>query len=104
MRTEVALSQAGMFESAEALIVDLLAVNPKDIDLWLNKAAISMQQDDVNGALGAIHAGKLDNDAVAFLAANVRFSYAKLVNSVANGVNGLFNSHLSDGSFLSLCV
>lgn len=57
-----ALSQAGMFESAEALIVDLLAVNPKDIDLWLNKAAISMQQDDVNGALEGMEMALLLGD------------------------------------------
>lgn len=57
-----ALSQAGMFESAKALIADLLSVNPENGDLWLNKAAIAMQQDDVNDALASMEMALLLGD------------------------------------------
>lgn len=57
-----ALSQASMYESAEALIADLLSVNPENSDLWLNKAAIAMQQDDVNEALASMEMALLLGD------------------------------------------
>src|SRR5690606_23706252 len=57
-----ALSQASMFESAQALITELLAVNPENIDLWLNKAAIAMQQDNVSEALASMEMALLLGD------------------------------------------
>lgn len=48
------LSQAKMYQSAKALIEDLLARQPDEADLWLNKAAIAMEQDEIVEALASM--------------------------------------------------
>jgi len=45
------LTQAGMFEAANALVEELLAKHPRDDELWLNRAAISLKMHDTKGAL-----------------------------------------------------
>lgn len=56
------LSQARMYQSAEALIEDLLARRPEEPDLWLNKAAIAMEQDDIAEALASMEMALLLGD------------------------------------------
>ncbi len=56
------LSQARMYQSAEALIEDLLASQPGKSDLWLNKAAIAMEQDDIVEALASMEMALLLGD------------------------------------------
>ncbi len=46
-----ALTQANMIESAEALLKELLAKHPDDAQLWLNRAALALHQENINEAL-----------------------------------------------------
>ncbi|QBG35678.1 tetratricopeptide repeat protein [Litorilituus sediminis] len=46
-----ALSQAKMYESAQALISELLAKDPNNKDLWLNQAVLAINADNTNLAL-----------------------------------------------------
>lgn len=57
-----ALSQAKMFESAQALITELLAKEPENIDLWLNKAALAMEQGATEEALSSMEMALLMGD------------------------------------------
>lgn len=49
-----ALSQAKMYESAQALISELLVQNPNDKDLWLNQAALSLNMNNTKKALSSL--------------------------------------------------
>jgi tetratricopeptide (TPR) repeat protein len=59
-----ALTQAKMFEAAQALVKELLAKRPNDSNLWLNQAALALQQNDSELALVSIEMAILlgDND------------------------------------------
>lgn len=46
-----ALSQAKMYESAQALLTELIAKNPADKELWLSQAVLSLNKDDTRQAL-----------------------------------------------------
>ncbi|MFO1370406.1 MAG: tetratricopeptide repeat protein [Marinagarivorans sp.] len=46
-----ALTQAHMYEAAEALLDGLIAKQPAKVDLWLNKAALAMNKEDYRSAL-----------------------------------------------------
>ncbi len=45
------LSQAKMYESAQALLSELIAKNPSDKELWLNQAVLSLNMNDTRQAL-----------------------------------------------------
>jgi len=49
-----ALSQAKMYESAQALLTELIAKNPSNKELWLNQAVLSLNMDDTRQALVGI--------------------------------------------------
>jgi tetratricopeptide (TPR) repeat protein len=57
-----ALTQARMFDAAEALIKDLQAQQPNKPELWLNQAALRMQKNDTRGALIGIEMAILLGD------------------------------------------
>lgn len=57
-----ALTQANMYEAAQALIKELLAKRPGEAVLWLNHAALSFQQDDTRAALASIEMAMLLGD------------------------------------------
>jgi Tfp pilus assembly protein PilF len=61
-----ALSQAKMYESAQALLTELLAKNPADKELWLNQAILALNTNDTRQALVslemAIMLGESDDD------------------------------------------
>lgn len=57
-----ALTQAHMYEAAEALIKDLLTQQPNKPELWLNQAALRMQKQDVRAALASIEMALLLGD------------------------------------------
>lgn len=46
-----ALSQAKMYPTAHALLAEMLVKNPNEIDLWLNKAVLSLNQNNNKEAL-----------------------------------------------------
>lgn len=45
------LSQAKMYESAQALLTELIAKNPNNKELWLNQAVLSLNMNDTRQAL-----------------------------------------------------
>lgn len=49
-----ALTQAHMYEAAEALIKDFIGRQPTKADLWLNQAALAMRKEDYRTALISI--------------------------------------------------
>ncbi len=54
-----AFSQAKMFDSASALLDEMLTRDSENPDLWLNKAAISLQQQDMTSTLTALEMAML---------------------------------------------
>ena len=46
-----ALTQAHMYEAAEALLDSLIAKQPTKVDYWLNKAALAMSKEDFRSAV-----------------------------------------------------
>jgi len=46
-----ALTQAHMYEAADALLEGLIAKQPAKVELWLNKAALAMNKEDYRGAV-----------------------------------------------------
>lgn len=46
-----ALSQARMYQAAQALLTELLKKHPRDPGLWMNQAALALQVDDLEKAL-----------------------------------------------------
>ena len=59
-----ALSQARMYEAAEALLRELINQNPDEPELWLNRAALALQKEDEKQALISLEMAILlgDND------------------------------------------
>ncbi|RZA05461.1 MAG: tetratricopeptide repeat protein, partial [Moraxellaceae bacterium] len=57
-----ALTQAHMYEAAEALLNGLIQRQPTKVDLWLNRAALAMQREDYRTALVGIEMAILLGD------------------------------------------
>ncbi|HEY6527226.1 MAG TPA: tetratricopeptide repeat protein [Cellvibrionaceae bacterium] len=57
-----ALTQAHMYEAAEALLNGLIQRQPTKVDLWLNRAALAMQREDYRAALTGIEMAILLGD------------------------------------------
>lgn len=57
-----ALSQARMYESAQALIAEMLEKNPGDSSLWLSQAAISLRENNTSKALRSVEMAILLGD------------------------------------------
>src|SRR5690606_28380075 len=57
-----ALTQAKMYEAAEALLQDLLAKRPTAADLWLNQAALALHQNEFQQALASLEMAILLGD------------------------------------------
>lgn len=57
-----ALSQAKMYEAAQALLTEQLNKNPKEVDLWLNQAALALQMENMGKALTSLEMAVLLGD------------------------------------------
>lgn len=51
-----------MYDAARALLRELLAKRPNEPDLWLNMAALALQQEDSAGALASVELAMLAGD------------------------------------------
>lgn len=58
----VALTQAKMYQAAQALLTDLIAKQPNDSKLWLNQAILKLEQNDSRGALVSLEMAILLGD------------------------------------------
>lgn len=58
----VALTEAKMYQAAEALLSDLIAKSPNKSSLWLNQAVLKLEQNDSLGALSALELAILLGD------------------------------------------
>jgi len=58
----VALTQAKMFETAQALLTDQLTKSPNDKKLWLNRAILQLEQNDSVSALSSLEMAILLGD------------------------------------------
>lgn len=58
----VALTQAKMFQAAQALLEELISRTPKDSKLWLNLAILQLEQNNSHDALAALEMAMLLGD------------------------------------------
>lgn len=57
-----ALSQARMYDAAEALVQEILSKRPEEPSLWLNKAGLALQRGDIQQATASIEMAILLGD------------------------------------------
>lgn len=93
-----ALSQAKMYEATLAYIKELIQKRPNDADIWLNQAALALQMDNKEMALGSLEMAILlgDVDAANLKTAAQLHLRVKSYDRASELMAGLMNKGLLD--------